>query len=411
MRISWKNVSKYFEQELAHPDTYVELLSNSFCEIESITEGNGDFILDAKILPDRNDAKTEEGFAREIFAITGLPTKEGVAIVADSTHSRVNIEFSYERINTILGLNLSDAEIVEYFARVRVGVHDGKAYIPADRADLNVVEDLADEVMRLYGVNKISSVPLPAVTLTPPTTTFELAEKIRALLAEAGYTEFYAYSFAAQGEREVEKSLASDKSFLRTNLSDNLKEKLQKNLQYNLFEQDPIKMFEIGTVFLKDHEEIHLAVGIAYSKEKFKRETLPQWLGVGDQSVCEVPLDKALSAVASLEADITPFINLNTMYKPFSPYPRIIRDVALFAPNNVSTDEVATVIRESAGPLLVEGPVKFDEFSKEGEGRTSLAFRMAFQSHERSLTDEEANEALSGVILALEQHPNWQVRK
>jgi len=99
------------------------------------------------------------------------------------------------------------------------------------------------------------------------------------------------------------------------------------------------------------------------------------------------------------------------MFKPFSLYPRIIRDIALFVPTGIFPDEVEKVIRESAGPLLAEGPVKFDEFSKEGEGRTSFAFRIAFQSHEKSLTDEEANTALSGVISALENHPDWQVRK
>ena len=109
--------------------------------------------------------------------------------------------------------------------------------------------------------------------------------------------------------------------------------------------------------------------------------------------------------------DPVPYLHLDRTFVPFSLYPRIIRDIALFVPTEVSANEVAAVIRQSAGPLLAEGPVKFDEFNKEGESRTSLAFRIALQSHERSLTDEEANTALSGVITALEKHPSWEVRK
>ena len=260
MRISWNDVGSYFPTTLPHPNEVVEKLNDCFAEVESILQEGSDWILDVKILPDRPDAKSAEGFARELAAIMCWPTKPGVSTIADPARARVAIEFLPKRLNEILGLSLTDAEIISFLNRVRVWVAGGKAYIPADRSDLNVVEDLADEVMRLYGVNSIPSVTLTPHTITDPSPLYDAANKVRILLADAGYTELYAYSFAAHGEREVEKSLASHKSFLRTNLLDNLKEKLTLNLQYNLFEQESVKLFEIGTVFLKDHEELRLAV-------------------------------------------------------------------------------------------------------------------------------------------------------
>lgn len=412
MKISWNEVSHHFEEALPEPSELVERITTAFCEIEGVEHVGGDYVLDVKILPDRSDAKNVAGFARELAAITGRVTRPGTSSIADGAHARTIIDFVPTSLNNILGLALSDAELSSFLNRVRVGVSEGKAFIPADRTDLNLVEDLADEIMRLYGVENIPSVALPPLPPQSPDPLFIGVERVRALLVSAGYTEIYAYSFAAEGEREVEKSLASHKSFLRTNLSDNLKEKLQWNLQFNLFEHDPVKLFEIGTVFSGGKEELHLAVGIAYSKEKYKKESLPEFLSAGDSLVHEVSLLQLLPTLEKMETpDFSAYLHLDRTFRPFSLYPRIVRDIALFVPTGVSSDEVASVIRESAGPLLVEGPVKFDEFSKEGESRTSLAFRMAFQSYEKSLTDEEANSALAGVITALEKHPSWEVRR
>ncbi len=420
MRISWNELNQYFVKALPAPESAVPILTVSFCEVESIEQKKDDWIMDVKILPDRNDTKTPEGFARELSALMNWPLKEGITVIPDEKSARATIEFTSEKINDILGLSLNNQELIQYLARVRVGLcTDGEkclAYIPADRVDLNIVEDLADEVMRLYGVGKISSARLTTLTATTLNQIYEASHKVRHILVSLGYTEIYSYSFSATGNREVEKSLASHKSFLRTNLSDALKEALSRNLQYSLFEQEAVKLFEIGTVFYSDREELRLAVGIAYTKEKFKREDLPSWLPHTDWNktfcIYEAPLEQLFSTIATLpDVDPDPLLRPETVFKPFSLFPRIIRDIALFIPKEVKAEEVEEVIRNSAGPLLVEGPVKFDEFCKEGEERTSLAFRIAFQSHEKSLTDVEANEALFGIISALEKHSNWEVRK
>ncbi|HWP61562.1 MAG TPA: hypothetical protein VN495_03090, partial [Candidatus Paceibacterota bacterium] len=86
-------------------------------------------------------------------------------------------------------------------------------------------------------------------------------------------------------------------------------------------------------------------------------------------------------------------------YQPFSKYPFIVRDIALWVPEGTKPEEIASIIQTHAGDLLVEEPQKFDEFKK-GE-KVSYAFRLIFQSFDRTLTDFDANERMESVTNAL----------
>ena len=74
-------------------------------------------------------------------------------------------------------------------------------------------------------------------------------------------------------------------------------------------------------------------------------------------------------------------------FKMWSLFPFIARDIAVWVPDNVSSNSVAEIIKENMGELVVRGPELFDEFKK--DGRISYAFRIVFQSYDRTLTDEE----------------------
>jgi len=113
--------------------------------------------------------------------------------------------------------------------------------------------------------------------------------------------------------------------------------------------------------------------------------------------------------LANTPSDLSQFINKNVSYKSVSSYPRIIRDVAVWVPEETAVETIVELIKKSAGNLCVEGPVLFDEFSK--EGRKSLAFRLVFQSYEKTLSDNEANDQLAKVIASLEKQTGFEVRK
>ena len=104
----------------------------------------------------------------------------------------------------------------------------------------------------------------------------------------------------------------------------------------------------------------------------------------------------------------------NKKFNMWSLFPFIARDVAVWVPENTSSAEVSGVIKNNAGDLLIKGPDLFDEFKKPastqgGDGKVSYAFRIVFQSYDRTLTDAEVNDIMAKInekILG----KGWQVR-
>jgi phenylalanyl-tRNA synthetase beta subunit len=83
------------------------------------------------------------------------------------------------------------------------------------------------------------------------------------------------------------------------------------------------------------------------------------------------------------------------------------RDVAVWASNTKSKDDIEKVITEHAGDLLVRFDL-FDLFTK--EDKTSYAYRLVFQSHERTLTDDEINPIMDTIYSTLQSDPDFEIR-
>ncbi|OGI85704.1 hypothetical protein A3A05_03060 [Candidatus Nomurabacteria bacterium RIFCSPLOWO2_01_FULL_41_12] len=98
----------------------------------------------------------------------------------------------------------------------------------------------------------------------------------------------------------------------------------------------------------------------------------------------------------------------NKKFKMWSLFPFITRDVAVWVPEGVLSSEVLKIIKENAGNLVIRGPELFDEFKKDGQ--ISYAFRLVFQSFERTLTDEEINVIMTKITNKIKDKNGWQVR-
>jgi phenylalanyl-tRNA synthetase beta subunit len=102
----------------------------------------------------------------------------------------------------------------------------------------------------------------------------------------------------------------------------------------------------------------------------------------------------------------------NKKFKMWSLFPFIIRDVAVWVPEAVKSEEVAKIIKENMGDMIIGGPELFDEFKK--DARISYAFRLVFQSFERTLTDQEVNDILAQITNKIKDKKTngigWQVR-
>src|SRR3989344_8182067 len=175
----------------------------------------------------------------------------------------IKLSFSVDRVSKILGITVSLSEIEDIFKRYNFKyknkAEEFEITIPPMRLDLMIEEDMAKEIGRILGYDKIKP-KIPDIDFTPKVN--EIHSKIdwaRNKLLEDGYSEVMTYTFCNKGEVEVLAS-ASDKKFLRTNLIEGLKESYQLNKNHVvLLGFSEIKIFEIGTVFTKDGEEIHIA--------------------------------------------------------------------------------------------------------------------------------------------------------
>jgi phenylalanyl-tRNA synthetase beta chain len=121
--------------------------------------------------------------------------------------------------------------------------------------------------------------------------------------------------------------------------------------------------------------------------------------------------DEATPANNSFKAYQPEKISLGR-YTPFSVYPFALRDIAVWTPSAYTEDEVRNEIVREAGELLARIDL-FDRFEKkneDGTSRTSYAFRLVFESPERTLSDEDLNPVMDRVTAALNAKEGFEVR-
>jgi len=342
------------------------------------------------------------------------------------------IVFTVKEIEAILGEKISEKKILEILEKIGAepkGVA-GKIEIivPAKRLDINVREDVAEEIGRVYGYEKIPTLLPEKISGFKQNPNYLFAMKVREVLKSFGFTEMYGYSLCAKGEVEVLSPLAEDKKFLREDLMTLMKEKIKMDRNYIVFDTDPVKLFEIGTVFSPDGENLHVAIGMGFKSKKLNRGKeeadniigkLESELGmkikkpkiVSDDTnyIVEFDFNEAVEGVSAPKIVAKVLGDEHICYKKISLYPRIIRDVALFVPASADSKEIEKVIAKNAGDLLYGEPILFDVFEK--DGKKSLAFRIIFQSYEKTLSDGEVNEIMQKIITKLEENNNWAVRK
>ena len=300
------------------------------------------------------------------------------------------VSVTLAKINAVLGTKLAESDVADAFKRLDLEIEVKpqsvfEVHVPFERLDLVIPEDLIEEVARIVGYDEIPSTELsPSPTKPEVNQNFYATEKIREGLISQGYSEIFTSVFADKGERVVANKVDGVRPYLRANLIDGLKGALEKNIRNkDLLQLYKVKLFEIGNVW-KNAKEL-MMVGT-----------------VEDGSATSEAL---LETAAASAYDDLP-ISKTERYQPFSKYPFIVRDIAMWVPAGTKSDEVLGVIRAHAGELLVRSE-KFDEFTK-GE-KTSYAFRLIFQSFDKTLTDGDANERMESIYAAVKTE-GWRER-
>jgi len=287
--------------------------------------------------------------------------------------------------------------------------------IPFERLDLRVKEDLIEEIGRIYGYTNIGEETPKKDKEAFVHKKYYYAEKIRDILTSEGFTEVYTYSLRDKGELELENPFASDKDFVRSTLRDGIEGSLVLNEKNKaVLGITKVNVFEIGNVFVSGKEHTSVCIGMSEHTKESEQTIEDLFMALGCSAVgkwegktYEFSLNEILSSLPeSKEYDVKSEDKLFS-YKPFSLFPSVLRDIAVWTPESVSSDEILSVIANKAGELLVQSSL-FDEYKK--DGRVSYAFKLVFQSGDMTLSDEEINEIMKKITDHLNSQEGFEVR-
>ncbi len=333
-------------------------------------------------------------------------------------------------VKSMLGIDISTDEMMSILKRggISVAVQNDELLCtgPLARTDLNIEADFIEEVGRVYGYHHVESVVPEAVPLPEWNTRHIYCEQFRDALVNVGFTEIITTTFRNSDEIGLQSSMASDKCFLRSELTSSLADALTKNAPFtDLLGTSDTRLFEIGTVFTRENEVVaehySLAVGVRLKTTGYTGKEdavltnvitdLESLLGmklpfVIFAGVAELNLSKLISTLPTQTSYASVPSAADISYTPFSIYPSITRDIALWVPEGTNVDTVVHLISDQAGPLCVR-LTHMDTFTK--EGRTSLAFRLVFQSQQKTLAASEVDTPM-GVIYSACSKAGFEVR-
>ncbi|MBU4057391.1 C40 family peptidase, partial [Patescibacteria group bacterium] len=311
--------------------------------------------------------------------------------------------------------------------------------IPYYRNDLRIKEDLAEEIGRIFGYENISYDLPQKGSDAKKDKVFYYSNLIKNFFVNEGFSEVYNYAFVDNGEIELLNPLTNDKKYLRDSTENQIKNNLELNSKYSdLLALDEIKIFEIGKIYKKDREKLCLSLGI-------KKKNLPAQTGEKEtQSYIEEIKNKLsetlqMKIVAKVDGgvlniDLEDLINklpetnsyeklfkefsenykdtrniclpTGRKYKNISQYPFVLRDIAVWVPEEVKSGEVLKLIKQNSGELLMQSKL-FDEYKK--DDKVSYAFRLVFQSQDKTLTDNEINKVMKKIEGRIIKK-GWKVR-
>jgi phenylalanyl-tRNA synthetase beta chain len=336
-----------------------------------------------------------------------------------------------ERASELMGLDVAEEEQSEILGRIGFEQLKKGFRVPTWRArDVTREVDLVEEVARF----KLPEIPFTLPRRDAMFGRLTRAQRLRRLVADAlvgaGYAETYTLTFVAEGDLKLPEPLSAEAAALRTTLYASLLEPARRNADAG---EDDVALFEIARVYrgvgadlpeerwhvagIADGgfaeakwavEQIYSALGLEPAYERTSEPFLHPgkaartgqgWLGELHPAALEGAwgaFELDLDALAEAAPQVVAFAEV-------SPYPEVRQDLAFVVDDDVPAAELLSAIREAAGGLLHELAV-FDEYRTPetiGEGKRSLAFRLAFGSFEGTLTDEDVAPVRASIVDAL----------
>lgn len=357
-------------------------------------------------------------------------------------------------INAHLGIDIPAEEQVAIFKKLGFGYENGSVIVPNTRIDIERQCDLAEEVARIYGYNRIpSTLPmLSSVGEVTPRQRFE--KKMVEVMLSQGFYETMSFSFISprsyeklRFEDSLKKSvvltnpLGEDTSVMRTSMLPSLMTAATTNLRSRNLEA---RFFEVGRIFIPTGEKLPAESDVlglcAYGPQEDFFTVKGAVEELLDALVVEarfVPVkdnktyhpgrcadifvgEEKVGTIGELHPAVTDAYDITCRvycaelnipklfaargeerkYKPLPKYPAVTRDLSLVCDDDVTSDEIIAVIKASAKHL--ESVAIFDMYKGEQvpEGKKSLSYKLVLRK-DGSMTDEEADAVVAKVLKSL----------
>ena len=390
----------------------------------------------------------------------------GIVDVCAPLKERVRIAFEPERINALLGTQIPEAEMLDYFKQLEFDYDADKKelIIPTFRQDIEGFADVAEEVARFHGYDKIPTT-LPSGEATTGKLSFKLRieEKARDIAEYCGFSQGMCYSFESPKVFDkllldqddvlrkavtIANPLGEDFSVMRTISLNGILTSLATN--YNRRNKD-VKLYELGNVYLPESvpvttlpeermqftlgfygdgdfytmkgviEEFLESIGMKDKKE-YDPKAGKNFLHPGRQAniiyggkvlgylgeVHPEVLDnygigtKAYVAVLDMP-EIIPFATFDRKYEGIAKYPAVTRDISMVVPREILVGQIEAVIAQRGGKIL-ESYALFDiyEGSQIKAGFKSVAYTLTFRAKDRTLEDADVSAAMKKILNGLQ---------
>ena len=387
------------------------------------------------------------------------------------------IKTTIEKVNGVLGITVPNDEILSILSRLgfnaQIDKNELTVIVPLYREDMDSYPDIAEEIIREYGYDKIQPTLLKTSAITNGGLTEEQKshEQLKNLLVGYGFNEMINYSFVSEKEYDmfcIDKNanehkfikllnpLGEDLAVMRTSLLPSAVRSACTNLNrknYNgrLFElakvynpnelplkQLPVENEILSLVVFGENEDFFTLKGVIEgiintfcygqkvqfvpAKKAFLHPTRGAEIIIND--VCVGYLGQIHpSIIDKLDADKPVFVaeifytklvkvfNQKIIAKPISKFPIIERDLAIILDKSIACATVEEMIKKASGKYL-ESIKLFDIYEGEqiGKGRKSMAFNLIFVAEDRTLNVEEVDNIIKKILKSLNYQLGAELR-
>lgn len=376
------------------------------------------------------------------------------------------IAFEPERINKFLGTDIAKEEMLEIFDRLELAYDERTNLItsPSFRQDIECFADIAEEVARFYGYDKIPTT-LPSGEATTGKLSFKLKieEKARDIAEYCGFSQGMCYSFESPkvfdklllpADSELRKTvtisnpLGEDFSIMRTISLNGILTSLATN--YNRRNKN-VRLYELGNIYLPKSipvvdypdermqftlgmygdgdfftmkgvveeflESIGMKKKITYDPNAEKpflhpgrqalikyQDTVIGYLGEIHPEVADnYDIDTKVYVAVLDMPEVLSFASFDRKYEGIAKYPAVSRDISMVVPKNVLVGDIERVLEQRGGKIL-EAYQLFDiyEGAQIKEGFKSVAYSITFRAKDRTLEDSDVSGAMKKILNGLE---------